>query len=390
MAYNDLPLPVLVAEDDSVASHLLVKTLQRWGHSVTSVNNGDTAWEILQKDTTPRIAILDWLMPGMDGIEIIRHLRAQPSECYVYTILLTCRDTQDDLVYGMQAGADDYIVKPFDPQELHVRIRAATRIVRQQIELAEARQQEIRIAGRIQKTLLFGKVVHDLSWCDNAVLAQPALQVGGDFYDFFRHSDTCYDVVIGDVMGKGVPAALLGAGVKSRLLHTINTLLTDHAGNDLPTPAEIISHVHAEITPELIDLESFITACYARFDKKTHSLTIVDCGHVPTLHCQSKTGVVTEIKPGNVPLGFLEKEKYDEMRIPLAHGDTFLFFTDGITEAQKDCTTLFGKQRLKECLHSNAQKSPRRILGAIVEELVEFTGGEVCEDDVTCISIKIK
>ena len=120
---------ILIAEDEPVSRRLLEATLVRSGYEVDAVGDGERAWELLQSDRDIQLAVLDWMMPGLDGIEVCRRLRVRHG-AYVYVILLTARDRKEDVVVGLEAGADDYITKPFDPQELHSRIRAGERIVR--------------------------------------------------------------------------------------------------------------------------------------------------------------------------------------------------------------------------------------------------------------------
>jgi diguanylate cyclase (GGDEF)-like protein len=133
-------LKVLIAEDSIVSSHLLFATLRAWGFDVIVVRDGEQAWRELQKEDAPRLAILDWEMPGLTGPEVCRLVREQPGRQYSYLLLLTSRNDKQDLVEGLEAGADDYVTKPFDRNELKARIRAGKRILDLQVELLEARE----------------------------------------------------------------------------------------------------------------------------------------------------------------------------------------------------------------------------------------------------------
>ncbi len=130
-------MKVLIAEDDRVARKLLERKLTSWGYEVVSCSNGAEAWQVLHSDDSPSLAILNWMMPGMDGVEVCRELRKQSRSNYVYIILLTARDHKKDIVEGIEAGADDYVTKPFNPHELKVRIRAGRRILEMQAELLQ-------------------------------------------------------------------------------------------------------------------------------------------------------------------------------------------------------------------------------------------------------------
>jgi DNA-binding response OmpR family regulator len=130
---------VLVADDDAMICGTLDVMLREWGYEVICAPDGTEAWRVLVAPNPPHIAILDWLMPGMEGIKICKRVRAEAHDCYTYIILLTAKSTKASLIEGMEAGADDYIIKPFDLQELRVRLAAARRIVELQEDLLIAR-----------------------------------------------------------------------------------------------------------------------------------------------------------------------------------------------------------------------------------------------------------
>jgi diguanylate cyclase (GGDEF)-like protein len=133
-------MQILVAEDNPVFQSMLKKMLGKWGYDVVLADNGEHAWRILQGHGAPPLAILDWMMPGMDGVEICRRIRTAEQQRYVYVILLTGKTEQKDLVEGMEAGADDYVTKPFNTHELRVRLRAGRRILDLQEQLLQAQE----------------------------------------------------------------------------------------------------------------------------------------------------------------------------------------------------------------------------------------------------------
>lgn len=129
---------ILIADDDPISNKLLADSLRRWGHDVIAVRDGQQAWEALQDENSPRMAILDWMMPGLSGVEVCQKLRALNRLYYTYIILLTSKAEKDDIVEGLKAGADDYLTKPFHPRELEVRIGVGTRILSLESELQSA------------------------------------------------------------------------------------------------------------------------------------------------------------------------------------------------------------------------------------------------------------
>ncbi len=133
-------MKILIADDSIVSRHLLEATLRKWGYDVAVACDGAEALRVLQEPDAPALAILDWVMPGMTGPEVCRQIRQQGKEQYTYILLLTSKSLKEDLIAGMEAGADDYITKPFDQHELKVRLRAGTRIVELQTELLATRE----------------------------------------------------------------------------------------------------------------------------------------------------------------------------------------------------------------------------------------------------------
>jgi CheY-like chemotaxis protein len=135
----------LIAEDDLVSRRALEVTLGKWGHEVHAVVDGAAAWDALQCDNAPKMAIIDWMMPKMDGVEVCRRVRAEPRSEATYIILLTAKGTREDLIAGLDGGADDYLIKPFNRQELKARVQVGIRVVNLQTRLAE-RVKELEVA----------------------------------------------------------------------------------------------------------------------------------------------------------------------------------------------------------------------------------------------------
>jgi len=137
-------MKVLIADDSLIMRRLLQSTLESWGYEVQMANDGAEAWAILQSPGAPQIAILDWIMPVHTGLDICRLVRGQEEGAYTYLLLLTSKNQREDIVEGLGAGADDYVVKPFDKHELEVRLRAGRRIVELQNALLES-QEALRV-----------------------------------------------------------------------------------------------------------------------------------------------------------------------------------------------------------------------------------------------------
>ena len=131
---------ILIAEDDPIARELLEMLLREWGYEVVLTCDGNQAWEALQSPEAPSLVILDWMMPGMDGVEVCRNVRGLQTEVRPYIILLTGKEADKNLVVGMSAGADAYVTKPVGPEELKVLVREGQRIVEMQMEMLAAKK----------------------------------------------------------------------------------------------------------------------------------------------------------------------------------------------------------------------------------------------------------
>jgi two-component system, cell cycle response regulator len=131
---------VLIAEDDFASRILLDAVLVKWGYEVVPADDGEAAWEILRAETAPPIAILDWMMPKLSGVDLCQRVREQPRELVPYILMLTAKGQKSDITSGLDAGADDYLVKPFDLAELGARLRVARRAISLQRELIDSRK----------------------------------------------------------------------------------------------------------------------------------------------------------------------------------------------------------------------------------------------------------
>jgi phosphoserine phosphatase RsbU/P len=388
---------ILIADDDSIPRRLLHAALVKAGHEVVSTCDGVEAWQALQQADAPRLVILDWLMPGLDGVEICRRVRQRDAAPYTYLLLLTSKDRKEDLITGLEAGADDYLTKPFDPQELQVRLRTGQRILDLQTalltsldQLAHAHQREVEIGAKIQHTLLFGQLPHDVEGARAAALTIPSQQVDGDFYDFFQHGTHCFDVIVGDVMGKGVPAALLGAALKSSFPRALSRLLISSARSALPEPEEIVMLVQREVAKQFIDLGVFATLCYARLDLGQRRLTLVDCGHTKTIHFRRHTGDCAVLQGDNMPLGFSAQEIYQQVSFSIAVGDVLIFYSDGLTEARNGEGEFFGVERLMEIVQTHHHLEPAQLIDTIRKAVLDFCERATCTDDLTCVAVTVE
>jgi diguanylate cyclase (GGDEF)-like protein len=202
---------VLVAEEDPVSRKIVEVTLRQWKYEVIPVADGNEALKSLGGDDPPRLALLDWMMPGKDGPQVCREFRTKPSSRYIYIILLTARSAKDDIVEGLEAGADDYIIKPFDAVELRARLLAGGRIVDLQDRLLEA-QEKLRhqathdgLTGIMNRAAILEKLEIELQRSRRQKM--PLSVIMADIDGFKTINDT-YGHQIGDVVLRNVAQSL--------------------------------------------------------------------------------------------------------------------------------------------------------------------------------------
>ena len=190
----------LIADDDYVTTAILTKTLQRWGLDSIVAHGGEEAWQILLRDPEIGMAILDWEMPGIVGPELCRRIRQHPDRAHLHVLLLTARDSQTDLIAGLDAGADDYLTKPFDQEELRARIHVGLRVLGLQSRLSD-RVTELQAA--LSKVKQLQGLLPICSYCkkvrpDRDYWEQVEDYVASHTGLQFSHGicPTCYDAVI--------------------------------------------------------------------------------------------------------------------------------------------------------------------------------------------------
>jgi len=383
---------ILIADDDSITRRLLETILTKWSYQVVIAQDGDEAWQILQGEGAPKLAILDWMMPGLDGVEICRRARQRMDAPYVYMMLLTSKVRKEDIIEGMDAGADDYLTKPFNRHELEVRLRAGLRILDLQEalmassdELAQVRVQETEMGSRIRQTLLTGEVPALMPGLEVAARTELGTQLDADFYDFFPHNDHVLDIVMGDVLGEGLPAALIAAATKNHFLRNLHRAAT---AGESPASAQIVTEVHDAVAGQFLGQKNFETLCYARFDILSRQMDYVDCGYSPTVHYEKATGQCRMLRGDNMPLGFGQQETYRQLSLSFAPGDKFLFHSDGITEALSESGEPFGTERLTAIVQEAGAFSAEELITRVHAAVREFAAKPLSVQ-LTCIAIRI-
>lgn len=322
---------VLVVDDDPFINRLLAARLATRRLEVDSASNGEEALEAVE-DHPPDVVFLDVSMPGISGLEVLRRLRHDERDLAV--VMTTAFGSEEVATAALREGADDYLRKPFEPKEFDTVLnRTITRLelARQNRALRETldvqRKQlldELSRAARVQADLLPDRAP-DAPRLDIAGFCLPANEVGGDFYDWQVREDGSLAVTVADVMGKGMPAALLMTTVRAAV-----RAVAPGAG-----PGGTMSAVDRALAPDLDRTGSLITAIHAQVHGASGECRFVDAGHGHGF-VRRVDGTVLPLQPRGLPLGFDETIPYEEGLLVLEPGDLLVLYSDGVLECQPD------------------------------------------------------
>jgi len=212
-------MKILIVEDDPVSRKILEKNLQNTGCELLTAENGIKAWDIILQEKDIRLVLAGWIMPGMTGLELCKKIREANFPKYIYIILLTAKSQKEDIIEGLKIGADDYMTKPFEFDELQVRINAGIRIIQLNSKLRETNEvmRNNLESGRTVQQNLLPRELPDLPTIEFAARFYPSLYVSGDIYNVFRLDEKHFGFYNIDVSGHGVPAALFSVGISQRL-----------------------------------------------------------------------------------------------------------------------------------------------------------------------------
>ncbi|MCD6292590.1 MAG: SpoIIE family protein phosphatase [Deltaproteobacteria bacterium] len=397
-------MKILIAEDERVSRRLLESRLKKWGYEVTAAEDGEEAWELFQKEYFPMV-ISDWMMPKMDGLELLRRIRSSERPGYVYTILLTARTEKEDLLAGMDSGADDFIAKPFDKDELLARLKVGLRITDLERNLAQRNRElekindrmrrDLQAAAKIQQSLLPAK----LPACDNVNFAWkyvPCDELAGDTLNLFYLDEDHIGLYLLDVSGHGVPAALLSVNL-SRIINPnpgqsdlLKEQIPGAQGYQLVPPEEVADRLNQRFPLDSSN-EQYFTIQYGQLNVKSGSLTFISAGHPPMIHLRAD-GSSQAIQVHSMPIGFMVGvgKIYKEQNLDLNAGDRLYFYSDGIIEAMNPEKEQFGVEHLIENLNNSRTLSLNDSLEQITDELDQWTIGKGCGDDVSILALEIK
>lgn len=383
---------VLVVDDDTSFRLLIAMTLKQLGCIVHAAANGHEALLTLER-TKAQVMISDWMMPGLDGLGLCRAVRSRALDRYVHITLLTSRDERADYIEAMEAGADDFAIKPADRDTLLVRLVAARRVIELEQQLRAEHDHVARLykdmatdleaAASLQKQLLPQDRDDKLVQIMSTVL--PASHVSGDCQNHFDLSDGRILIYQADTAGHGIRAALLAFSVQ-RLI----TPGFCKSYNDVLEPKAIIERLNDRLQSHS-DVPEYFTIFLAMVDPQTGHVQFCQAGH-PNAAIMRHDGGIDWVGKGGFPVGMLPFAHYENDSAVLGPGDRLLIMSDGIPECPDERGYQLGEARLTSILE-RLQK--RKEAGDVGTELIgelqrTWSGSDVFEDDVSVLTIKRK
>jgi phosphoserine phosphatase RsbU/P len=377
VAGEDRTARVLVIDDDQEIHRLLRARLEARGYVVSDADSGEEGITKL-REVHPDLVFLDVAMSGMTGIDVLDFIRSQRLD--VAVILTTAYSSEQVAIAALRHGADDYLRKPFDRGEFQAALdRTLSRLTmsrqirhlrreleKKQVQLAE----ELARAAAVQADLL--PIENPpLPGFEIGARCLPASAVGGDFYDWQQLPGGILSLTVGDVMGKGMSAALLMATVRA----VIRAMVSQHG------PADAVQHTASSLDSDLARSGSFVTLFHAQLNTATGELRYVDAGHGQVL-LRRADGDIAPLQPWGLPLGVLSTERYNEGVVTIGPGDQLVIYSDGLSEARpelfRDQNTLAAHLTSDDTAGETAQK---------LVDLATAVGGQL-PDDLTVVVVR--
>lgn len=389
---------VLVVDDSRMQRRILASLLGRAGYSVSEAASGTEALERC-RSAPPDVIVSDWMMPGMSGISLCQTLRGLEQQNYVYFILLTSRSETTDITEGLAAGADDFLTKPVNGDELRARIAAGERILRMERELKEKNRLVSATLNELQ--VLYDSIDRDLVEArklqqslirerqrrfgnsDVNLMLRPAGHVGGDLVGFFPINANRVGLFAIDVSGHGITSAMMTArvaGYLSGALPEQNVALLRNGSGVFTArrPSEVASILNRIVLSDM-QTDSYFTMTYADVDLTTGEGLLVQAGHPHPLLLR-KNGEVQMVGNGGLPIGLFEDAEFDDVPLRLHSGDKLMLVSDGLTEAAAPDGTQLEAEGLARLLEANRSLSGQALLDALVWDMAGYTGDEFADD----------
>ncbi len=373
---------VMIVDDDLINLQLLLNQLTKAGYSVSSFDGGEKALASIDSGEAYDIILLDVMMPVISGYEVCKKIREKFTAHELPIIMLTAKNTSQDIITGINLGANDYITKPFDRDVLLARVKSYISLKRAVSEENKfiAVKQELEIAKKIQLAIL-PHTLPEITGLSIAARYEPMMEIGGDFYDFLKLDNKRIGVLIADVTGHGVPAALISSMVKIAYYMSFD-LLTD--------PAELLAKINNSLINHIYG--RFITAFYAFIDMDEMKMTFSNAAHWPVYLQNKENGEFRELTVKGKLIGLNQDQKFNNVTIDIKKGERLILFTDGVVEEKGKNGELIDEENLVRIIKANTSISPEELLDSIFNSICTLSENYHkfgFNDDVTMLVIDI-
>jgi phosphoserine phosphatase RsbU/P len=392
---------ILVVDDQDMQRLIVKRALTKLGHQIYEADSGEKALQVVAEHDIDLI-VSDWVMDGMDGAQLCRAIRSRQGVRYVYFILMSSRDTREDLLEGLSAGADDFLRKPIDVDELAVRLRSGHRLLELQANLQEKNnrldvayqqiQKDVDDASTFQKGMLPTGDVND-SRARFAWLFIPSMLVSGDGLNYFRLDDNHIGFYNLDVSGHGVASAMVSMMVTQMLNPVFTGCLlwnVDDAGQrGIKDPAALVG----ELNEQLLKLNfgsTYLTCVYGVLDLRNGELRMVRAGHTLPVIVSGDGVAQPTTDEGDMPVGMFEGANFHNIVVVLQPGSRICFYSDGVTECPDSDGEMFEIERLTNFLEKNFDSEPNNLTLKFAPIIRAWKGIDIPDflDDVSMLVIE--
>ena len=369
---------ILIVDDAQANVDVLVNAL-RDEYKLSVAIDGEGALRSIEK-SFPDLVLLDIVMPGIDGYEVCRRLRAAPGTRALPIMFLSSLEDVKDKTRGFEAGANDYVTKPFEVLEVKARVRSLLEAKSYADAVREAAERDLRIAREIQMGILPADVPARVrgTGLDVHALLEPAQQVGGDLYEVLRLDDGRVMVAVGDVSGKGIPAALFMAVTMTLL----RSMARQHAA-----PDEILRRVNDEFLDQN-PRQMFVTLQCLVFEPGGRRVSCASAGHHSAVLLSPGKPPRLVIQASGRVVGVLPANPIEAESLELQPGETLVLFTDGVSEAFDPRQELFGEERLLAHLAKEPGGDAKETTLGVVAAVRRHAAGAKQSDDITVVSVR--
>ena len=368
--------------DDEPANLQIVNSILKDTYKTRIATNGAKALELANQDPAPDLILLDVMMPEMDGYEVCSRLKSDDRTRDIPVIFLTGQTEIDDETRGFEVGAVDYIHKPFSPAVVQARVRThlVLRGIRNQLaSQLQTIQSEMATARQIQLSIL-PREIPAIKGLEIAARYIPMTAVAGDFYDFIQIDEKRIGILVADVSGHGMPAALISSMLKIAL---------DGQTECASDPASVLAGLNKALCGKFQG--HFVTAVYVVVDVEKQSIFYAGAGHPPLIFMDHSAGKARDFVENGLFLGFFPEATYSAVEIPFTAGDWGVLYTDGIPEMTDPSDEQFGLDRFKQCLQDHHDLTAAQFIDALLAELSQWSdvaSGREPEDDITLLAIR--